>query len=243
MIQFGQRIAHIVISGLILFAGQSSVGVNKAEAQVSTVKYVYAIDYPLAQKIAYLEWVKSVVDILQAPEEVKRITSYDNCFGASPHRFIEFEFDNLGAAGRYFERPEVNKIFEDVVNHGVNASVTVLKQRGDYNKQGGEPTAGSTVKYVYAIDYPLAQKAAYLEWVKSIVDALQTPEEVKRITSYDSYFGTSPHRFIEFQFHNLEAAGKYFERPEVKKVFEDVVNHGINASITALKLRGDYARQ
>ena len=50
------------------------------------IKYVYSIDYPLGQKRAYLEWVRSIADTLQKPDELVRLTSYDNVFSASPHR-------------------------------------------------------------------------------------------------------------------------------------------------------------
>ena len=33
------------------------------------------------------------------------------------------------------------------------------------------------MKYVYSIDYPLGQKRAYLEWVRSIADTLHEPDE------------------------------------------------------------------
>ena len=113
----------------------SLVSVESIMAQNTTVKYVYAIDYPLAGKTAYLEWVKSVGALMQTPEEINRIASYDNYFGASPHRFIEFEFDNLAAAGKYFSRPEIESALSQSVNHGINAQVTVLKLRGDYEKE------------------------------------------------------------------------------------------------------------
>ncbi len=245
----------------------SLVSVESIMAQNTTVKYVYAIDYPLAGKTAYLEWVKSVGALLQAPEEINRIASYDNYFGASPHRFIEFEFDNLAAAAQYFSRVEIQTILAETVNHGINSKVTVLKMRSDYQtvgkpavasprsmdyantsvaqsaKQAAPDNANSRVKYLYAIDYPLAGKTAYLEWVKSVGALLQTPEEINRIASYDNYFGASPHRFIEFEFDNLAAAGKYFSRPEIESALSQSVNHGINAQVTVLKLRGDYEKE
>ena len=126
---------------------------------------------------------------------------------------------------------------------GTHASVSVLKLRGDYTKHGGESTVSNAVKYIYTVDYPLGHKAQYLEWVKSVVDALQAPEEIKRIASYDNYFGASPHRIIEFEFDNMADATKYFEREEIRKIFEDVVNHGIPKSFYVLNLRGDYTKK
>src|SRR6266536_3487502 len=72
----------------------------------AVIKYVYEIDYPVGQKRAYLEWVRSIADTLQAPGELKRLASYDNVFSATPQRVVEFSFDSLEDAGRYFERKE-----------------------------------------------------------------------------------------------------------------------------------------
>lgn len=208
-------------------------------AQANPVKYVYSIDYPLGQKAAYLLWVQSVAGALQAPDEILRIASYDNYFSGTPQRVIEFEFDNLETAGRYYDRPEITQILEEVVNRGINGDVTVLQPRGDY---AGRSVARGAIKYVFALDYPLGQKSIYLEWVDSEAPSLQS-EGVRRVTSYDNYFGASPHRFIEFEFNDLQEAARYFERPEVVRVLEDLVNHGINGRMWVLKLRGDYAKQ
>ncbi len=99
---------------------------------VAQVKYVYSLNFPLGQKDAYFEWVATVAEILHTPPEIKRIVSYENYFGASPHRFIEFEFADAEAAARYFDRPEVNQVFEDVVNQSRNGQITVLKQKGEF---------------------------------------------------------------------------------------------------------------
>ena len=74
-------------------------------------------------------------DTLQAPGELKRLASYDNVFSATPHRVVEFTFDSLEAAGRYFERKELSLIFRsELPSHGTNIRITVLALRGDYSK-------------------------------------------------------------------------------------------------------------
>ena len=83
-------------------------------------------------------------------------------------------------------------------------------------------------------------KADYLNWVKSVVDILQKPGEVKRITSYDNYFNASPSRFMEFEFKNMQDAVKYFELPEVKAIVEKSIDKSVNHKITVLRFRGDY---
>ena len=99
------------------------------------VKYVYSIDYPLGQKRAYLDWVRSIADALQKPDELKHLASYENVFSASPQRVVEFSFDSLEAGARYFARPEMIRIFEgELPQHGTNIRITVLKRLTDYTK-------------------------------------------------------------------------------------------------------------
>lgn len=207
------------------------------DALRAQVKYVYAIDYPLGKKDDYLKWVRSNAEALQSPPELQSIASYDNYFGASPNRVIEFTFADLEAAAAYFERPAVRKVIDDIVNFGLSPEVTILRLRGDYAQR--TPDRGQ-VKYVYTIDYPLAQKAAYLSWVVSVAPTLQSFDEVKRILSYDNYFGATPHRFIEFEFDSMAQAAAYFERPEVTQILDAAINHGVNSHIAVLQLRSDY---
>ena len=102
------------------------------------IKYVYAIDYPLGQKRAYLEWVRSIADTLQSPPELRRLTSYDNYFSASPHRLVEFEFDDMAAAATYSERPEITRVLQgELPMYAVNVQISVLKRLGDYVKGAG----------------------------------------------------------------------------------------------------------
>jgi hypothetical protein len=99
------------------------------------IKYVYEIDYPQGEKRKYLEWVRTIADTLEAPAELKRLASYDNAFSASPHRIVEFTFDSLEAAGRYFDRKEMVKIFQsELPAHSANISIKIYSLRGDYSK-------------------------------------------------------------------------------------------------------------
>jgi hypothetical protein len=65
---------------------------------------------------------------------LQRIASYDNYYGSTPHRLVEFEFENIEAATKYWDRPEIQEVLEELVNQGVNIEVQVFKQRGDYTK-------------------------------------------------------------------------------------------------------------
>jgi len=105
------------------------------EGICAVIKYVYEIDYPVGQKRSYMEWVRSIADTLQAPAELKRLASYDNVFSATPQRVVEFSFDSLEDAARYFERKEVGRIFQgELPAHGTNIHINVLALRGDYTK-------------------------------------------------------------------------------------------------------------
>ena len=109
------------------------------------IKYVYEIDYPLGEKRKYLEWVRSVADTLQAPGELTGLASYDNAFSATPQRVVEFTFEALEDAGRYFGREEISRIFQsELPAHGSNIGVKVLALRSDYSKDaaGGQTAAG-----------------------------------------------------------------------------------------------------
>ena len=106
------------------------------------IKYVYEIDYPLGGKRAYLEWVRSIADTLQAPDELRRLASYDNVFSASPNRVVEFTFDSLEDAGRYFEWNEISRVLQgELPANGTNIRISVLKRLSDYDKDtAGENT-------------------------------------------------------------------------------------------------------
>ena len=113
---------------------QRSADYSKDENPSRTVKLVYLVDYPLGGKDAYLQWIASVAPSLQAPEEVKRIASYDNLHGASPHRFVEFEFESAGEAHTYLEREAVRAVNTEFPNQSSRVSQLLFEQRPDYNE-------------------------------------------------------------------------------------------------------------
>ena len=105
---------------------------EKAEDSTGTVKLVYLVDYPLGGKADYLAWVVSVAPTLQAPAEVKRIASYDNYNGVTPHRLIEFEFDSLEAANTYLEQAEIQAVTIELPNRASRVDQLLFEQRSDY---------------------------------------------------------------------------------------------------------------
>jgi hypothetical protein len=130
------------------------------------IKYVYEIDYPLGEKRKYLEWVRSIADTLQAPGELKRLASYDNAFSASPHRVIEFTFESMADAGKYFDRKEMVRIFQgELPAHGENIHIKVLTLRGDYTKDLG--TRRRTAERKETADFQLTADDATLDQIEA----------------------------------------------------------------------------
>jgi hypothetical protein len=140
----------------------------------------------------------------------------------------------------YLNRPDIAAIFESLPDHSSEASTHVFVQRSDYSKDEN-PTR--KVKTVYLVDYPLGGKAAYLEWIASIAPSLQAPEEVKRIASYDNYYGVSSHRFVEFESDSIEEANAYQETEEVRALNAELPNRASRVTMLMFELRSDYVNE
>jgi len=208
------------------------------EVEPVTTKLIWLIDYPAGQKEAYLTWVASMAATLQAPEEITRIRSYDNRDpDASPHRLVEFEFNSFIDAMTYLNRPEIAAILGDLPNYSSNASVHTFIQRSDYTKV---EASDWQVKGIFLINYPLGQKEAYLAWVTSISPTLIAPEELKAISSYDNYYGESPHRLVELEFANQEEATAYEEREELLAIEAELDTRTSGWARHVFILRSDY---
>jgi len=99
------------------------------------------------------------------------------------------------------------------------------------------------IKYVYEIDYPPRGKDKYLEWVRSIADALQAPAELRRLASYDNVYPATPHRVVEFTFDSPQDAACYFDRKEIGLILQgELPTHSANIRIKVLALRDDYIK-
>ena len=70
---------------------------------------------------------------MQAPEEVKRIASYDNLHGASPHRFVEFEFDSIEEANTYMGQEAAKAVSAELPNRASRVTQLLFAQRPDYS--------------------------------------------------------------------------------------------------------------
>ena len=82
----------------------------KTEAGNFPIKTVYLIDYPLGGKAAYLEWVASISSELTAPPQLKAVASYDNYYGESPHRLVQFEYASQEDSETYAALEEIQAI-------------------------------------------------------------------------------------------------------------------------------------
>ena len=210
------------------------------DMETASVKLVWLVNYPVGGKDAYIAWIASVAPTLLAPEELKRLASYDNARGETPHRLVEFEFDSYVDAATYLSRPDVAAVFEALPDHSSEVSTHVFVQRSDYSKS---EDSTQQVKLVYLVDYPLGGKAAYLEYIASVAPSLQAPEEVKRIASYDNLHGATPHRFVEFEFDSIQEANTYIEREEIHAVTIELPNRASRATQLMFELRSDYVNE
>lgn len=205
------------------------------------VKLVWLIDYPDGGKDAYIEWVASIAETLQSPDEVVRIRSYDNEDQTmSPNRLVEFEFASFLDAATYLNRSEIAEVLEDLPNHTSEATVHTFIERSDYQKTEGE---NNPIKGVYLIDYPLGGKQAYLDWVSSVSDALVGPPELKAITSYDNYYGESPHRLVEFEFSSQEDVEAYEALPDIQAIEDELDVQAASWVSHTFMLRSDYVNE
>lgn len=66
-----------------------------------SVKRVFLVNYRRGGKHAYLAWIKSISGALGEIPELKASASYDNYYGAVPHRFAEHAFETLQAVAAY----------------------------------------------------------------------------------------------------------------------------------------------
>ena len=99
------------------------------------------------------------------------------------------------------------------------------------------------VKFILLIDYPEGGKDAYIAWVTSVVPALQAPEEVIRIRSYDNEDPEmSPNRLVEWEFNSFLDMATYLNRPEIAAILGDIPNHTSVTTAHTFIQRSDYSK-
>lgn len=209
--------------------------------ETTPVKLIWLIDYPEGGKDAYIAWVGSIAAILQAPEEIVRIRSYDNEDPVmSPNRLVEFEFSSFLDAATYLNRPEIASVLEDLPNHSSESTVHTFIQRSDYSKgEEGE----WMIKGIYLIDYPLGGKQAYLDWVASVSPTIVEPPQLKTIASYDNYYGESPHRLVELEFASQEDVTVYEEIEDIMAIEAELDTRASSWELHTFELRSDYVSE
>ncbi len=234
-----EKAQRMVVDGVP--SADATMDETMTDTEAIPVQLAWFIDYPEGGKDAYIAWVASNAATLQAPEEIVRIRSYDNVEPEmSPNRLVEFEFNSFLDAATYLNRPEIAAILEDLPNHSGAATVHTFIQRSDYARGA----AGNwTVKNIYLIDYPLGGKAAYLAWVAEISSVLVGPPQVKAISSYDNYYGESPHRLVNFEFANREDLDTYEQLEEIMAINAELDNRAGSWVAHIFELRSDYINE
>jgi hypothetical protein len=91
------------------------------------VKVVASCNYVPGKQQDYLEWAKKAVPILTAPVELKKMTAWENWIGESPHRVVEFEFEDLMAYAKWRSREDVGKVIEEWHNISSNQDSKAYK--------------------------------------------------------------------------------------------------------------------
>ena len=233
-----ERAQRMVVDGVP--SADATMDETMTDMDAVPVSLVWLVDYPEGEKEIYLEWIAVVAPTLKAPAEVNRIRSYDNSEDVSPHRFVEFEFDSFVDAMTYMNRPEIAAVFEDLPNHATHVSAHTFIERSDYSKA----EAGDwPIKGILFINYPLAGKKAYLEWVASISSVLVEPPQLKAVSSYDNYNGESPHRLFVMEFASQEDADAFGELEDIMAIEAELDNRASSWEQHTFELRSDYINE
>ena len=233
-----EKAQRVVVDGMP--SADATMDGTMTDMEKVPVNLVWLVDYPEGAKDAYLEWIASVAPTLQAPAEVNRIRSYNNSEETSPHRFVEFEFDSFVDAMTYMNRPEIAAVFEDLPNYATQVSAHTFIERSDYAKTEADDWP---IKDIVFIDYPLGGKAAYLEWVASISSALVGPPQVKAVSSYDNYYGESPHRLVVLEFASQEDIDVYEELEDIQAIEDELDVRASSWVLHTFELRSDYINE
>ncbi|RKU25882.1 hypothetical protein C6499_14235 [Candidatus Poribacteria bacterium] len=104
-------------------------------------------------------------------------------------------------------RPEIAAMLQQSTDYATDQTMHTFIERSDYSK--GE--AGEwAIKVIRLIDYPIGGKQDYVDYVTSVSRTLVEPpsgkaiayyhRQLKAITAYDNYYGTSPHRLVTLEF-------------------------------------------
>ena len=190
----------------------------KLEMPGTPVSLFAFVNAPEGGEDAYLQWGASVAATLATPKEVLRIRDYENVDPTlRPQSLTVFEFASFLDAATYLNRPEIAEILAAQPNYSETTIHTFI-QRSDYSKESPIDGDAWQIKSILLIDYPIGGKDAYLQWVASVSSVVQAAPPLKAVTSYDNYYGESPHRLVVREFANQADADAYLVLEEIKAV-------------------------
>ncbi len=106
----------------------------KTEGDDWPIKGVIFVEYPLGGKAAYLEWVASISSALVGPPQLKAVASYDDYYGATPHRFVELEFASQEDADAYALLEGIMAVEEELNMQAGSWFQRRFELRSDYTK-------------------------------------------------------------------------------------------------------------
>ena len=96
------------------------------------IKYIILVNYPLGGKQAYLDWVASNSSALTDPPELKAIASYDNFYGESWHRLVQFEFASREESEVYEAREDLQDLKAQLDTRTASWVEHTFELRSDY---------------------------------------------------------------------------------------------------------------
>jgi len=91
------------------------------------VKAVACGNYLPGKQQEYAEWANKVVPILTAPEELKKMTVWVNWLGGSPHRVVEFEFEDMESYIKWLAREDIRQVTDEWHDMISDHTVTVYQ--------------------------------------------------------------------------------------------------------------------
>ena len=100
---------------------------NLREVKEMVVKIIYTCNFLPGKQQEYLEWAQKAVPIFLAPEELKKMSAYQNWLGHStPMRWVEFEFEDMKAYQKYWAREEIIKVSDEWASITTNQEAKIL---------------------------------------------------------------------------------------------------------------------
>lgn len=216
------------------------------DMEATPVKMVWFINFSEGGKATYEDWVASVAETILQPPELVGTRTYDNVDPEKrPHRYVELDFASYLDAATYMNRPEIAAMLQQSTDYATDQTMHTFIKRSDYSK--GE--AGEwAIKVIRLIDYPIGGKQDYMDYVTSVSRTLVEPpsgkaiayyhRQLKAITAYDNYYGTSPHRLVTLEFASQAEADAWRAHEVEEALSADVLT--FNDPILGVERQGAW---